>query len=216
MNCARFNEATLEGRRHRTDIAGSNPSGIKIPQGNSVVPVRRECWASARAAKFFGGPTPALGAEIASRTEPDSFLNVCAKVGLPRLLQRTVAHENSNVAGKRRGALYRGRVASPCKPGGTDGAGERGQRPPDNVARRRDSLLSSFRRPTFPLYLPAHTTGRNDAVLTSFARSWYPCIRVRSSRTPSPVAAANSRLRQTFTFVGQRGRSHSGCCSASS
>ena len=61
-----------------------------------------------------------------------------------------------------------------------------------------------------------HTAGRNDAARTSLARSWYPCIRVRSSRTASPDAAANSRLRQILTFVGQRGRSHSGCCSASS
>ena len=68
----------LRSRSRATDIAASNPSGIKIRKGvrscrcdeNVVLP---------RLAKLFGSSTSALGVEIASRTLPDSFLNVWAK-----------------------------------------------------------------------------------------------------------------------------------------
>lgn len=55
-----------------------------------------------------------------------------------------------------------------------------------------------------------------DALRHSAARSCKPCMRAFSKVKMSPEAAANNKSRQTFTRVGQRGRIHSGWCSASS
>jgi len=194
------------------------------------------CFRASR--EIFGSSTPALGVETASRTDADSFLNVCAKVCSRCRYKRTPAHENSNVTksvGKPSLA-----ATSPLTGAATFSPLERlrtrGKPPTMGVTPQTAFALGGERAPTtIGLLNPSggrrirsespyalinehwpHTAGRDDAARTSFARSWYPCIRVRSSRTASPDAAANSRLRQILTFVGQRGRSHSGCCSASS
>lgn len=95
-------DSALEGRRHRTDIAGSNPSGVKYRKGaqscrcdvNVVLP---------RCPRNPVAQHPLSAWKKASRTLPDCFLNLCAKVGSFLFQTRTRAHGYSNVAKKRRG-----------------------------------------------------------------------------------------------------------------
>lgn len=66
--------AASSRRRHRTGGAGPNPSGLKMPQGNSVRPVRRRWWATARSANL-GAQHPVSAWEIDCTNFPDCFLN---------------------------------------------------------------------------------------------------------------------------------------------